>query len=153
MQQAGPGGISGGGIWGAATDKKRIYTNIANSNRLNFTLGPPFNRVTNGGGWVAMDASTGKILWATGNPKNATVNPVTVANGVLFGGSASATGPVYAINAKTGKILWSYETGATVYGGMSVSNGCIYVGHGYKVGVGTLFPSTGGTYLFAFCVA
>lgn len=101
-----------------------------------------------------MDASTGKILWATGDPKNATVNPVSVANGVLFGGSTYATGPVYAINAKTGKILWSYETGATVYGGVSVSNGCIYVGHGYRVGVASTSPTnTAGTYLFAFCVA
>ncbi|PQQ06764.1 polyvinylalcohol dehydrogenase-like [Prunus yedoensis var. nudiflora] len=28
--EAGPGGIGGGGTWGAATDKKRVYTNIAN---------------------------------------------------------------------------------------------------------------------------
>ena len=146
MQEAGPGGGLGGGTWGAATDTKRIYTNIANSNRMNFTL-LPSKKVTNGGGWVAMDAPTGKILWSTADPKNATVNPVTIANGVLFGGSTHSTGPVYAINAGTGKILWSYETGASVYGGMSVSNGCMYVGHGYRA------PAfTAGTHLFAFCI-
>ncbi|XP_027074602.1 uncharacterized protein [Coffea arabica] len=144
--EAGPGGLGGGGTWGAATDTRKIYTNIANSNRMNFTL-LPSKKVTNGGGWVAMDAPTGKILWSTADPKNATVNPVTIANGVLFGGSTYSTGPVYAINAETGKILWSYETGASVYGGMSVSNGCMYVGHGYRA------PAfTAGTHLFAFCI-
>ncbi|KAJ0100179.1 hypothetical protein Patl1_22148 [Pistacia atlantica] len=29
--EAGPGGLGGGAMWGAATDEKRIYTNIANS--------------------------------------------------------------------------------------------------------------------------
>ncbi|KAK0599008.1 hypothetical protein LWI29_001494 [Acer saccharum] len=37
---AGPGGEEGGGQWGAATDGRRVYTNIANSNRVNFTLAP-----------------------------------------------------------------------------------------------------------------
>ncbi|KAK9272819.1 hypothetical protein L1049_003197 [Liquidambar formosana] len=130
--EAGPGGTSGGGIWGAATDEKRVYTNIANSGRQNFTL-KPSTKTTTAGAWVAMDARTGEILWSTANPSNATSSgPVTVANGVLFAGSTSPQGPVYAMSAKTGKILWSYETGATVYGGVSVSNGCIHVGSGYK---------------------
>ncbi|KAL3525956.1 hypothetical protein ACH5RR_014328 [Cinchona calisaya] len=144
--EAGPGGTGGGGIWGAATDTKRIYTNIANSKKLNFTL-LPSKKVTNGGGWVAMDAGHGKILWSTADPKNAAVNPVTIANGVLLGGSTYSTGPVYAINAETGRILWSYETGAAVFGGMSVSDGCMYVGHGYTAPV-----RPAGTYLFAFCI-
>ncbi|XP_027079511.1 uncharacterized protein [Coffea arabica] len=144
--EAGPGGGLGGGTWGAATDTKRIYTNIANSNQLNFTL-LPSQKVTNGGGWVAMDPPTGKILWSTADPKDSMANPVTIANGVLFGGSTYSTGPVYAIDAENGNILWSYETGASVYGGMSVSDGCMYVGHGY---VAPLY--TAGTHLFAFCV-
>ncbi|KAK1563314.1 hypothetical protein Q3G72_025843 [Acer saccharum] len=45
------------------------------------------------------------------NPSNATApGPVTVANSVLFAGSTYRQGPVYALNAKTGKILWSYDT-------------------------------------------
>ncbi|XP_059640562.1 uncharacterized protein LOC132282791 [Cornus florida] len=152
--ESGPGGASGGGTWGAATDTKRIYTNIANSDSKNFTL-KPSNKTTTAGGWVAMDAHTGTILWSTANPSNASSNgPVTVANGVLFAGSAYPTGPIYAMNAKTGNILWSQDTGATVYGGMSVSQGCIYVGNGYKVSLGVVaYPTfTGGTSLFAFCV-
>nr|AFK45688.1 unknown [Lotus japonicus] len=151
--EVGPGGIAGGGTWGAATDKKRVYTNIANSGGKNFTL-KPSNKITNSGGWVAMEARSGKILWSVANPSNATSNgPVSVANGVVFVGSANRKGSVYAINSKTGKILWTYETGSTVYGGMSISDGCIYFGNGYTVGLGTLIPNlTGGTSLYAFCV-
>ncbi|WMV31633.1 hypothetical protein MTR67_025018 [Solanum verrucosum] len=150
--EAGPGGIGGGGIWGAATDTKRVYTGIANTGNLNYTLYPSTN-ITTGAAWVAMDAQTGKILWTTAVPNNGRSNPVTVANGVLLAGSQNPRGPIYAINAKTGKILWSNETGATVFGGMSVSNGCFYVGHGYRSGIGAFNPNnTGGTSLFAYCV-
>ncbi|GLU11129.1 hypothetical protein SLE2022_278950 [Rubroshorea leprosula] len=101
-----------------------------------------------------MDAETGKILWSTADPANGTAaGPVTVANGVLFGGSTNPQGPIYAIDIRTGEILWANNTGATVYGGMSVSNGCIYLGNGYRVGFGSLNPSfTAGTSLFAFCL-
>ncbi|KAL8471547.1 hypothetical protein ACS0TY_028978 [Phlomoides rotata] len=145
--EAGPRGTQGGGMWGAATDTRRVYTNIANSNSRNFTLRPTRN-VTTGGGWVSMDAGTGRILWSTAVPHNATTNPVTVANEVLFAGSTYRTGPIYAIDATSGEILWSYQTGASVYGGFSVSKGCAYVGHGYR-----LIPFfTAGTSLFAFCI-
>ncbi|KAK0585958.1 hypothetical protein LWI29_036965 [Acer saccharum] len=101
-----------------------------------------------------MDARNGRILWSTADPSNALAfGPVTSANGVLFAGSTHGNGLIYAMNAITGKVLWSYDTGGTVYGGMSVSNGCIYIGNGYTVSNGTFFPSfTAGTSLFAFCV-
>lgn len=150
MQEAGPGGLAGGGTWGAATDEKRVYTNTVNSNAKNFTL-LPSNKTTLGGGWVAMDANNGTVLWSTPNPNNMTNGPVTVANGVVFGASSNADGSIYAINAETGEFLWSYETGAAVYGGVSVSRGCIYVGHGYNVSLG-FTNMTAGTHLFAFCV-
>ncbi|XP_050381505.1 uncharacterized protein LOC126798544 [Argentina anserina] len=151
--EAGPGGLGGGAMWGAATDEKRVYTNIANSQHKNFTLKPSQN-TTIAGGWVAMEARSGKILWSTANTNDATSPAaVTVANGVVFGGSTHRQGPIFAMNAKTGKILWSYDTGATVYGGISVSNGCIYVGNGYKVFNGFVNPNyTAGTSFYAFCV-
>ncbi|XP_074289712.1 uncharacterized protein LOC141614982 [Silene latifolia] len=152
--EAGPGGLSGGGTWGSATDEKRIYTNIANSDHLTFVL-KPSNLTSNVGGWVAMDSSTGKVLWSTSNPSNASSNgPVTVANGIVFAGSTNGkTGPVYAMDAKRGNILWSFETGATVFGGVSVSDGCVYLGNGYKVGIGSFNPTfTSGKTLFAFCI-
>ncbi|KAF3444176.1 hypothetical protein FNV43_RR13866 [Rhamnella rubrinervis] len=151
--EAGPGGLGGGGMWGAATDERRIYTNIANSQHKNFTLMPSQN-TTIAGGWVAMEARGGNILWSTANLNEATApGPVTVANGVVFGGSTFQQGPIYALNAKTGKILWSHDTGATVYGGISVSDGCIYLGNGYKEHVGFVNPNyTAGTSVYAFCV-
>ncbi|KAF5749011.1 hypothetical protein HS088_TW04G00972 [Tripterygium wilfordii] len=153
--EAGPGGLGGGGMWGAATDEKRVYTNIANSQHKNFTL-KPSNNTTIAGGWVAMDARNGNILWSTANPSNLTATspgPVTVANGVVFAGSTYREGPIYAMNAKTGKILWSQDTGSTMYGGVSVSNGCIYAGSGYKVHVGYVNPNfTSGTSVFAYCI-
>ncbi|KAH9740015.1 hypothetical protein KPL71_019323 [Citrus sinensis] len=151
--EAGPGGLGGGAMWGAATDERRIYTNIANSQHKNFNLKPSKNS-TIAGGWVAMDASNGNVLWSTADPSNGTApGPVTVANGVLFGGSTYRQGPIYAMDVKTGKILWSYDTGATIYGGASVSNGCIYMGNGYKVTVGFGNKNfTSGTSLYAFCV-
>ncbi|KAK0600012.1 hypothetical protein LWI29_010715 [Acer saccharum] len=68
---AGPGGEEGGGQWGAATDGRRMYTNIANSNRVNFTLAPS-RQTTTVGAWAAQDAYTGEILWSTANPSNDT---------------------------------------------------------------------------------
>ncbi|KAG2707245.1 hypothetical protein I3760_05G139700 [Carya illinoinensis] len=150
---AGPGGLEGGGYWGAATDDKTVYTNIANSNRTLFTL-QPSNQTTTAGAWVALDANSGEILWSTANPSNETANgPVTLANGVLFAGSVAPNGPVYAMDAKTGKILWSNNTGATVFGGAAVSYGCAYIGSGYSIGLARFHPTwTTGTSLFAFCV-
>lgn len=101
-----------------------------------------------------MEAKSGKILWSTENPSNASsFGPVSVANGIVFAGSVDVKGPIYAINAETGSIVWSYETGSSVYGGLSVSDGCIYVGNGYKIGFGLFLGNyTAGTSLFAFCV-
>ncbi|KAL5722655.1 hypothetical protein ACHQM5_006148 [Ranunculus cassubicifolius] len=150
---AGSGGIAGGGTWGAATDGIRVYTNIVNNEQRNFTL-VPSNLTTTAGQWVAMDVNTGKVLWSIANPRNSTSSgPVTAANNVLFAGSDDPKGAIYAMDVKTGAILWTTDTGATVHGGMSVSNGCIYVGNGYKVNVGSLTPFyTAGTSLFAYCV-
>ena len=139
-------------MWGAATDERRVYTNIANSQHKNFTL-TPSRKTTVAGVWVAMDARSGRVLWSTADPANATASgPVTVANGVVFGGSTSALGPLYAMHAKTGRILWSHETGATMYGGVSVSDGCVYFGNGYRVFVGYARNYTAGKSLYAFCV-
>nr|GEY73859.1 hypothetical protein [Tanacetum cinerariifolium] len=151
--EAGPGGPGGGGTWGAATDGKTVYTNIANSLGRNFTL-KPSNITTTSGGWVSMDGTSGNVLWSTRNPSDPSASgPVSLANGVLFAGSTNGTGPIYAMSARTGEILWSYNTGASVYGGMSISNGCVYVGSGYKVSLGFFNPNyTGGTTLFAFCI-
>ncbi|XP_027096818.2 uncharacterized protein [Coffea arabica] len=150
--RAGPGSNQGGGIWGAATDGKRVYTNIANGDRLPFTLAPS-TRTTTAGGWVALDANTGQILWSTANPSNEiSPGPVTIVNGVLFAGSTAPNGPFYAMDANTGDIVWTYNTGATIYGGASASYGCVFIGNGYSVGLAKFHPTwTSGNSVFAFC--
>ncbi|MBA0697518.1 hypothetical protein Goari_021057 [Gossypium aridum] len=66
-----------------------------------------------------MDVKSSEILWLIVDPSNSRVSsPVTIANGVLFVGSTYKQAPIYAIDAKHERILWSYEIGATVYDGM-----------------------------------
>ncbi|KAH6770667.1 hypothetical protein C2S52_015470 [Perilla frutescens var. hirtella] len=151
--KAGPGSLEGGGVWGAASDGVRVYTNIVNNDRLPFTR-TPSGRTTTAGGWVAMDVNSGKIVWSTANPSNETAHgPMTVVNGVVFAGSVAPSGPVYAMDARTGAIIWRFETGATVYGGASSSYGCIYIGHGYSIGLAKFHPTWNtGKYLFALCI-
>lgn len=153
MQKAGPGSLEGGGIWGAATDGRRVYTNIVNGDRKTFNL-VPSNQTTNAGAWVALDARDGEILWTTANPSNETSpGPVTLVNGVLFAGSVAPNGPFYAMDARTGTILWANYTGATIYGGASASYGCVYIGNGYSVGLAKFHPTwTKGNSVSAFCV-
>ncbi|KAJ0094455.1 hypothetical protein Patl1_15836 [Pistacia atlantica] len=150
---AGPGGKEGGGLGGAATDGKRVYTNIANSDRVSFPLAPSTQRTT-AGAWVALDASTGEIVWSTANPSNDTAQaPVTLENNLLFAGSVSPNGPLYTMDANTGKIIWSYDTNTTIYGGASAGYGCIYLGNGYTESLAKFHPDwTPGTSLHAFCI-
>ncbi|MFN2539387.1 MAG: PQQ-binding-like beta-propeller repeat protein [Mycobacteriales bacterium] len=83
--------LTGGNHGNAATDGKRLYT------------------MTNPGTLEALDAATGKLVWA-----NALVEPmasknVALANGVLF---ASDYAGVHAFDAATGARLWdSLRTG------------------------------------------
>ncbi|GJS21580.1 retrovirus-related pol polyprotein from transposon TNT 1-94, partial [Tanacetum coccineum] len=93
--------------YGVQQQGKRIFTNIAN------------------------------ILWTTADPSNDTPEgPVSITRSVMFAGSVSPKGMLYSLDdPTTGSVLWSYETGATIYGGVSASYGCIYVGHGYTLGV------------------
>ncbi|KAF5188933.1 hypothetical protein FRX31_021479 [Thalictrum thalictroides] len=80
--------------------------------------------------------------------------PVTVANNVLFGGCSDLEGALFAMDVDTRKILWTYNTGATIYGGVSMSDGCVYVGNGYKVCLGVgIPPFTTGTLLYVFCIS
>ncbi|KAL8090456.1 hypothetical protein AgCh_039785 [Apium graveolens] len=152
FKQAGPGGFLGGGTWGAATDGQTIYTNIVNSNRVSFRLAPS-NQTTTAGAWVALDADTGDILWSTANPSNDfAAGPVTLTRGVLFAGSVAPNGPFYAMDARNGTILWTYNTGGTIYGGASAGYTCVYVGNGYALGLVNFPTWTRGTAVHAFCI-
>ena len=144
----GPGenGTLGGIEWGTATDGKRIYTEIANSGHVNYTLIPSGIQTT-GGLWSALDAKTGKILWQTADPTPGSMDfgAVSVANGVVYAGSQGAPGFMYALDAATGEILWSFVSGGSVIDGPSIADGFVYWGSGYHIG-------TNNNKLYAFAI-
>jgi polyvinyl alcohol dehydrogenase (cytochrome) len=135
---AGPAGDGGnGGIeYGTATDGKRIYVAEADTAHKPYTLagsGPYAGKTITAGSWAALDPATGKILWQTPDPTGAVdTSYVNVANGVVYAGSVDAVGTnMYALDAKTGRILWSFASGGSVSGGAAISDGSVYWGSGY----------------------
>lgn len=162
--QVGPGGTTGGAQWGSATDGKRAYVAIANSDVQPWTIqaGPMTGQITFGGLWSALDGATGEILWQTPDPNGATSQAsgaVSVANGVVYAGSTGTLFPpgsatdqetMIAMDAATGEILYSFIPDASVLSGPSISNGTLYWGSGYN------FFDVGGTLgntLYAFKLA
>ena len=140
----GPGASLGGIEWGTATDGKRIYVAIANSDHLPYTLVPSGQKIT-WGAWSALDVATGKILWQTADPTAGTIDrgSVSVANGVMYAGSNS--GQMYALDATTGNILWSFASGGTVIDGPSIVDSVLYWGSGYRN-----IEGTGNNKVYAF---
>ncbi len=133
--QVGPGSSLGGMEWGSATDGKRIYVAISNYYGLPYAAG-------SAGSWAALDPATGAILWQTADPNGAVdIGPVSVANGVVYAGSLarSATAPnMFALDAATGKSLWSFVPGVTVNAGATIVKDTVYWGSGYSnLGLGT----------------
>lgn len=135
--QVGPGGGLGGIQWGSATDGHRVYVAISNSDHKPYRL-TPSGVPHNAGSWAALDASSGRVLWQVKVPGADPSNPflgalgvgvVTVANGVVYAG-ATASG-LYALDATTGRQLWSFPVSAPVICGPSVVNGTVYWGAGY----------------------
>lgn len=143
VTQAGPGGTAGGLQWGSAVDGKRVYTANANSNLVPW---PSPNGPTTGV-WSGLDAVTGAVLWQTRPPDSgSTSGPVTTTNGLVFGCSLDAQGHMYALNAATGAVLWSYASGGSCLSGAAISDGMLYWGSGYSnFGFGT-----GNNKLYAF---
>jgi len=140
----GPGASLGGIEWGTATDGKRIYVAIANSDHLPYALVPSGQQIT-WGAWSALDVATGKILWQTADPTANTIDrgSVSVANGVMYAGSNS--GQMYALDATTGNILWNFASGGTVIDGPSILDGTLYWGSGYRN-----IQGTGNNKVYAF---
>jgi polyvinyl alcohol dehydrogenase (cytochrome) len=163
----GPGGDQGGFEWGTAYDGDRIYVSITNQHHIPYKLtenGTLAKTTVTGGSWAALDPETGKILWQTADPTVATrpgfsspvgvwdLAPVTVANGVLYAASMAKKmegDDMYALDAATGQILWSYNAGSSVNAAPAVANGSVYWGTGYsRSGV----EGSGNTRLYAFSI-
>ncbi len=142
----GPGGTLGGIEWGTATDGYRIYVAIGNSKHTPYTL--TSGQQITWGAWSALNPATGKILWQTADPTKGALDTgaVSVANGVLYAGSLS--GSMYALDAATGNILWSFSSGGSVIDGPAIVGGTVYWGSGYaRIG------GTGNNKVYAFTVS
>jgi polyvinyl alcohol dehydrogenase (cytochrome) len=144
----GPGSSLGGIEWGTATDGKRIYVAIADRDSLPYTLVPSGQQIT-WGSWSALDAATGKILWQTADPTKGAIDTgsVSVANGVMYAGSYS--GQMYALDTRSGNILWNFASGGTVIDGPSIVDGVLYWGSGYR----NIPPGIGNNKVYAFALA
>ena len=143
--QVGPGGGTGGIQWGTATDGRRIYAAISNSFQMPYTL-VPSGELINWGAWSALDVFTGRLIWQSADPSSGAFDPgsVSVANGVMYAGSQS--GFMYALDAATGKVLWSFDSGGSILAGPAIVDGVLYWGSGYNN------PGTDNNKLYAFSV-
>jgi polyvinyl alcohol dehydrogenase (cytochrome) len=141
QNQVGPGGRFGGIHWGTAVDGWNIYAGVNDQFGQAYTLGGSegsAGKQAKVGSWAALDPATGEMRWQVTNPAmaaplaGASVNaPVVTVNGVLFAGSMDAAGTMYALDTKTGGVLWSFKSGGTVYGSPAISNGVVYWGCGF----------------------
>ncbi len=127
----GPGGDQGGFEWGSAYDGNRIYVSLTDQHHIPYQLtenGVLTSTTATGGSWAALDPATGKILWQTADPQTESLGgntvgvwdlgPATVANGVDYVSSMAKSGnEMYALDAATGKILWSFSAGSSVNAG------------------------------------
>ncbi len=88
---------------------------------MTFLNKPPCNASRSGldGVTIAMDADSGKVRWRV--PMGPTESsPLVVGNLVYVG---DWRGKVYALNTRTGRTVWSYQTGNKVKDGMAYAGG------------------------------
>jgi polyvinyl alcohol dehydrogenase (cytochrome) len=158
----GPGSALGGMEFGSATDGKYIYATITNFYNIPYHLinpAPGSLAATTGGLWTALDPANGNIVWQSADPDlNIIPAGVTVANGVLYGGSLSQdgtkSGAFTALDRDTGKILWRYNTlidannTGAIFGSPAIVKGKVYWGAGYP----RIFPNGSSNQFFAFSI-
>jgi polyvinyl alcohol dehydrogenase (cytochrome) len=143
--QVGPGGVAGGVEWGTATDGQQVYVEIANNSHTAWKL--PNGQTTTGGFWSALNAATGAINWQTADPFAAQdMGPPSVANGVVYVPGFDPQGHLFALDAVSGQVLFSFPSGGSSIAGASIANGTVYWGSGYA----HLPPGTPNNKLYAF---
>jgi polyvinyl alcohol dehydrogenase (cytochrome) len=124
--KVGPGGTLGGLEFGSASDGTRIY--VANANSSDRSQ-PGF--------FAALDVDTGAILWKTTDPAHmpgffSPLGALSVANGVVYACSGDAAGTLFALDAATGAVLWSFASGGSCVAAPAIVDGVVYWGSGYR---------------------
>lgn len=149
---AAPGGIEGGISWGVAVDKDTVYYTAINTNRVNFTLYPSNQTISNSA-FGAVNLKDGTTKWQTAAPRNTTslIIPV-VANDIVLTGTtgswvenslfAQGPGSLIALNKFTGEILREDILDSFFHAGIAVVNEHVLFGTGY----GGIEPIQNGTF-------
>ena len=83
----------------------------------NFRGGPPVARQAGTGLINAVDISTGKFAWRTAVPYPAQGGALMTSTGLTF--TTDLSGNLYALDTKTGKILWKHATGSSIVAPLS----------------------------------
>jgi outer membrane protein assembly factor BamB len=85
---------------------------------------------------AAFNATTGAVLWSVspGGPLSILGDSPAVAKGLVYIGASvtgqhgSSSGVLYALKARTGKIIWSAPVASGITSSPAVANGVVYVG-------------------------
>lgn len=95
----------------------------------------------------ALDAITGTKLW--GKEGLGYVHPESpaVGYGMVYDGSQSG---LYAVNAQTGRVIWTFPMGGGAASSPTVSNGVVYVGSGGYDGTLYALDARNGTRLWTY---
>lgn len=149
--KVGPGGPTGGIEYGSAIEGGRIYVAESDTKQVGFDAKPytlPSGQTISYASYAALDASTGRIVWQVPVPAGAdhldngkpctrtspkedcagafAKGAVTVRNGVVFACSTAPDGPLYALDARDGAVLWTYKAGAPCDTRAAVVDGRLY---------------------------
>jgi len=147
--QVAPGGLTGGLQWGSASDGRSIFVAASNAGLTGGGVNPGVwtlkdGSTTTAGGWAALNAASGKVLWTTKDPAGSRAEgAVSGANGVVFGCNMDpVNGTMYALDARSGAVLWSFNSNANspTYGactaGPTIADGMVFWGTGTFTGAG-----------------
>ena len=74
---------------------------------------------------LAYNATTGMLLWSFPVPEGNSMASPAIANGTVY--VASTDDHLYAVDAKTGKLRWSFATNGEVAASPAVANGVVYI--------------------------
>src|SRR5262249_19542341 len=77
---------------------------------------------------LALDATTGTLVWTRQIPNSGITSSPAVANGVVYVGAGGTNDDLYAFDAMTGGLLWTGATGGAINSSPAVVNATVYVG-------------------------
>jgi polyvinyl alcohol dehydrogenase (cytochrome) len=168
--RVGHGDKLGGIQWGSASDGRNMYVAVSDVHLFVEVSGPGVKAQVDpkvGGGLFALDAATGKQVWAAPPPNcgdrprcsPAQSSAVSAIPGVVFSGSVD--GHLRGYSTSDGTVVWDFNTGQdfkTVNGvtanggsmdgpGPTISGGMLFVSSGYGS-----WGGTSGNVLLAFSV-